>query len=58
MAGNTRLLSVIDKQSPRGDGNPVNQVYNFLARHVIDKQSPRGDGNSFKPSRDFVSGIY
>ena len=36
--------SVIDKQSPIGDGNTMLCIFEILF-FVIDKQSPIGDGN-------------
>ena len=46
-------VTVIDKQSPRGDGNSGNISNNFPIV-VIDKQSPRGDGNFFQDCHTYV----
>ena len=44
------LPFVIDKQSPRGDGNFFQDCHTYVRDTVIDKQSPRGDGNGDAPS--------
>ena len=45
-----RMQIVIDKQSPRGDGNN-SDTFERGGNSVIDKQSPRGDGNAVAAPR-------
>ena len=40
--------SIENKETPRGDGNELVNLYSVQSRRIENKETPRGDGNGIK----------